>query len=96
MQPYINKTGKKSRITAFETGEDFIVVEFNYKKRHKYSFSSTGSIAVETMKKHAQESQGLSTYISQNNPTPEQDYLKIFPFFISKLSKNGKRDKTVI
>jgi len=93
MVPYISKSGKRSRVTAYETGTDFIIIEFNYKTKHKYSFESTGSTSVETMKKFALDSQGLSTYISQNSPRYETTYLKIFPFFIHKLTNSKQAQR---
>jgi hypothetical protein len=71
MKPYLSRSGKKSGVIAYETGADYIVVEFAA-SRYKYSYSSCGREAVETMKKLALASKGLSSFISRNDPAYEQ------------------------
>ncbi|MEO6456173.1 MAG: hypothetical protein ABIN97_19005 [Ginsengibacter sp.] len=67
MIPYISTSGKKTGATAYEIGEDFIVVEF-YKTNYLYTYSSAGSYNVDTMKELALASSGLSSFISRNKP----------------------------
>jgi len=68
MTPYKRSSGKKSGVTAFKIGEDFIIVQFKYSKNYTYSYRSAGKDAVEKMKKLAIVSKGLSTFIIENNP----------------------------
>ena len=70
MTPYSSVSGKESGVTAYEIGGDFIIVRF-YSVDYKYSYSSCGQSATEIMKKLALASNGLSTYISQNDPDYE-------------------------
>ncbi len=73
MTPYSSKTGKKSGVTAYSIGDNYIIVEFD-SYQYKYSYKSCGSEAIEEMKKLALASSGLSTFISQNNPAYEWKY----------------------
>ncbi len=68
MKTYKNRSGKKSGVTAYEIGNDFIIVQFNYSKKYRYTYHSAGRKAVETMKSLALARKGLSTFISQNQP----------------------------
>ena len=70
MTPYASKSGKASGATAYEIGDDFIIVRF-HSVEYKYSYNSCGQSATETMKRLALASNGLSTFISQNNPRYE-------------------------
>lgn len=70
MTPYSSKSGKISGVNSFEIGDDFIVVRFR-NTRYKYSNNSCGTTTIETMKELALASNGLSTFISQNNPAFE-------------------------
>lgn len=54
-----------SGVTAYETTENSISVEFNHDVVYHYTYASTGKQKVEKMKKLAAEGKGLSTYISQ-------------------------------
>lgn len=72
MKPYRSKSGKSSGVEAFSIGEDYIVVKFKHAdKSYRYSYSSAGKDAVEEMKLLASAQEGLSTYISRNNPPYE-------------------------
>ena len=71
MTPYLSRSGKKSGVQAYEIGPGYIIVEFPA-SRYKYSYSSCGREAVETMKKLALASKGLSTFISRHDPVYEQ------------------------
>ena len=68
MTPYKSKSGKKSGVTGFITGDDYIVVQFNYSEVYKYTYQSAGKPTIEKMKSLALAKQGLSTFISQNQP----------------------------
>lgn len=68
MRPYSSKGGKKSGVTAFQIGRDYIVVQFNDSSIYKYSTRSAGNDAIQITIKLAKASQGLSTYIAQNDP----------------------------
>ncbi|MXV14794.1 hypothetical protein [Hufsiella ginkgonis] len=68
MTPYKSKSGKPSGVTAYETGGNFIKVEFNHAQVYTYSYRSAGRQMVEEMKTRALAGQGLSTFISQNDP----------------------------
>lgn len=70
MTPYSSASGKKSGVSAYELGDDYIVVRF-YTADYKYSNSSCGGSCVETMKGLALASNGLSTFIAQNKPDYE-------------------------
>ena len=65
MQPYRNVTGD-SGITAFESGPDFIRVEFRDGKIYLYTYASTGTEHVEQMKRLAVAGKGLCTFINQH------------------------------
>ncbi|SNB43594.1 conserved hypothetical protein [Flavobacterium psychrophilum] len=69
MTNYSSRSGKKSGVTAYEIGSDFIIVQFNGSKNYTYSNRSAGISAVNTMKSLAIGQSGLSTYISQNKPS---------------------------
>lgn len=56
----------ESGVTAYETGADFIKVEFMGDSVYLYNYASTGVHDVEQMKKLAANGQGLSTFISQH------------------------------
>ncbi|RYZ53639.1 MAG: hypothetical protein EOP49_06910 [Sphingobacteriales bacterium] len=71
MQSYVSLSGKKSGVTAFETGKDYILVLFENGGTYRYSYHSAGEQVVETLKELALRSKGLSTYISRYNPPYE-------------------------
>ena len=73
MKPYIGTRGKKSGVTAYEIGKDFIIVEFR-RVCYVYTYASAGSSTIETMKSLASASSGLSTFISQHKPDYEKKY----------------------
>lgn len=54
-----------SGVSAYEAGDDFIVVRFKSGDTYVYDYESTGRDAVETMKRLAASGKGLSTYISR-------------------------------
>jgi AraC-like DNA-binding protein len=72
MTPYSSTSGKKSGVTAYSLGHDFIIVEFENFKRYKYSYRTAGKRVVDHMKALALASEGLSTFIAQNEPGFEQ------------------------
>jgi hypothetical protein len=71
MKKYISKSGKQSGVTAYEIGTDNIIVQFNHESVYKYSYSSCGRQATNTLKILALASKGLGTYISQHHPQYE-------------------------
>jgi len=72
MKPYSSRSGKKSGVIAFETGVDFIIVQFRGFETYRYSYKSAGASVVERMKLLALSQQGLSTFIAQYNPAYEK------------------------
>ncbi|SHJ02784.1 hypothetical protein SAMN02745146_2043 [Hymenobacter daecheongensis DSM 21074] len=66
MTDYVSASGKKSGVTAYEIGKDFIKVEFNNSKIYTYRSSNNNKIMIEEMKSLALASEGLSTYIARN------------------------------
>jgi len=70
MIPYSSTSGKKSGVSAYENGNDYIIVQFNA-WLYKYSYRSCGQSATETMKRLAVASGGLSTFIAQQKPDYE-------------------------
>ena len=65
MQRY-RHAGADTGVTAFESGPDYIRVEFRGGRVYRYSYARAGRIHVEEMKRLAEEGRGLSTYISRN------------------------------
>jgi len=70
MQPYANNSGK-SGVIAYLIGSDFIVVQFTHNSFYKYTYSSAGQSAVETMKRFAQSGSSLGTFISTKTTQPD-------------------------
>ncbi len=73
MEPYSSNSGKESGATGFEVGDDYIIIQFE-KPCYKYTYSSCGRTHVEAMKRLAQGSRGLSTYVTQNRPPFESKW----------------------
>ena len=67
MTPYKSKSGNTSGVTAYEIGQDFIFVWFEF-GIYKYSYKSAEVDTIEKMKELALNSEGLSTFISQHKP----------------------------
>lgn len=67
MTHYHSTSGKASGVTAYEIGQDYILVRFE-RAVYKYSYASCGNAVVEEMKILACASEGLSTYISRHDP----------------------------
>lgn len=68
MTPYSSTSGKKSGVTAYEIGKDYITVKFD-RNQYTYTESLNGKAVIEKMKSLAIASSGLSTYISRNRNT---------------------------
>ncbi|HEX8516640.1 MAG TPA: hypothetical protein VF868_10605 [Bacteroidia bacterium] len=68
MRSYSSRSGKPSGVIAYETGEDFIIVQFKSGDIYTYSDRRAGKKHVDAMKSRATARRGLSTYISQNKP----------------------------
>jgi len=69
MQHY-RDSDNDSNITAFEIGDDFIVVQFESGKYnfYKYTYFSAGSNDIEEMKRLANCGDGLNSFISKYKP----------------------------
>ena len=63
MEPYKNLSGN-SGVVAYETGPDFIKVQFSDGGVYVYTVSSTGSHHIAQMKNLAKRGRGLSSFIS--------------------------------
>lgn len=68
MTPYKSKSGKKSGVSAYEIGDDFIKVKIG-EKLYKYTYLKNKPPIIEHMKLLAIDSLGLSTYIARNKKT---------------------------
>lgn len=68
MTRYVSGSGKQSGVIAYEIGFTFILVQFTNGKIYKYTYDTAGTGAVNEMKLLAEEQEGLSTFIAQNNP----------------------------
>lgn len=64
MQAY-EDTAHASGVSAYETGDDFIVVRFKSGEVYVYDYRSAGRVVVEKMKRLALGGRGLSTYLSR-------------------------------
>jgi len=64
MRPY-EDSSHVSGVSAYEIGDDFIVVRFKSGEVYVYDYSITGRASVEKMKRLAVSGRGLSTYISR-------------------------------
>ena len=65
MEQYKNLNGN-SGVTCYETGADFIRVQFRNGRVYLYDYASAGEQHVERMKTLASAGRGLATYISQH------------------------------
>jgi hypothetical protein len=68
MKNYHSKSGKDSGVTAYESGPDYIIIQFAGGETYRYSYRSCGRVAVEEMKQLALQQEGLSTFISRHDP----------------------------
>jgi len=64
MNAYLNLSGN-SGVKAYQTGPDYIDVQFEDGSIFRYTYSSTGREAVEEMKNLAEAGKGLTGYISR-------------------------------
>ncbi|HYG53199.1 MAG TPA: hypothetical protein VD905_20005 [Flavobacteriales bacterium] len=64
MKKYKN-TSCNSGILAYETGRDFILVQFTDGEKYRYSYKIPGKKHVDEMKKLAAAGKGLATYINK-------------------------------
>ncbi len=70
MPDYNNFSGQ-SNITAYQIGEDRILVQFRNGEIYTYTYDSAGVDNVEEMKRLAQSGGGLNAFITQ---TVKYDY----------------------
>lgn len=73
MQLYKNISGN-SGVVAYEAGDHYIKVKFKSGEIYNYTYKSAGKGVIEEMKALAKSGNGLSTYISRNNPPFEEKY----------------------
>lgn len=64
MKRYRNKSGD-SGVVAYESGADYINIEFKGGANYAYNYLKPGKLAVEKMKALAIKGFGLSTFISR-------------------------------
>ena len=64
MEKYKNLSGD-SGVSAYEIGEDSLIVEFTNGSVYVYDYGSAGRSNIEEMKILARTGRGLSTFISQ-------------------------------
>ena len=64
MEPY-RSVGGDSGVTAYESGPDFIRVQFTSGNIYLYNYEVTGRENVEHMKQLASNGQGLALYINR-------------------------------
>lgn len=62
MENYSNLNGNSS-VTAFEIGQDFIIVTFSDGSQYLYTYRSAGGAHIEQMKNLARAGRGLNSYI---------------------------------
>lgn len=65
MQKY-NHLNRKTAIVAYESGFDFIRIQFQNNAQYLYTYDSTGAGHVEKMKVLASRGTGLDTYINNH------------------------------
>ncbi len=65
MKPYKN-AAENSGVSAYEIGDDYIIVEFQDGSTYLYDYKNTGKANIEQMKILALTSEGLTTYINQH------------------------------
>jgi hypothetical protein len=78
MKRYGNLSGD-SGVRAFGSDDESIVIEFvagagSAERFYRYTYESTGAKSVREMKRLAAAGQGLSTYVSRNNPDYESKW----------------------
>ncbi len=64
MEQYKN-LGQDSGVVAFESGIDFIKVQFRDGSVYLYTYSSAGSDNIEHMKQLARNGEGLNSFINR-------------------------------
>lgn len=64
MTPYMD-LGGNSGVTAYELGNDYILVEFHGGSLYLYTYDRPGKFDVENMKELAVRGRGLNTYINK-------------------------------
>jgi hypothetical protein len=57
-----------SNVSAYEYGDDLIIVKFKDDSRYTYTVLSAGSYNIEEMKKLADRGDGLNSFISKKRP----------------------------
>lgn len=62
MHAYLRES---SGVSAYNTGPNFIIIQFKSGDRYLYNFTAPGRRHVQVMKKLAANNEGLAAYISQ-------------------------------
>ena len=57
---------KDSGIIGYETGDDYIRVQFSGNSVYLYTYASAGATNIEQMKKLAADGEGLNAFINKN------------------------------
>jgi hypothetical protein len=65
MKRYGNLSGD-SGVVAYETGDDWITVEFRTGGVYRYDYDCNGRANIERMKRLASSGRGLAAYINKN------------------------------
>jgi hypothetical protein len=68
---YKSRSGKESGVIGYNTGDDFITVQFKNGAVYTYSYKSENKYVVEKMKALATGQMGLATFISTHQPRYE-------------------------
>lgn len=63
MKPYQN-LGGDSGVVAYETGADWIEVQFKDGSEYRYTYASAGASNIEHMKMLARQGKGLNSFIN--------------------------------
>lgn len=66
---YLNQSGK-SGVILYKIHSQFIIVEFKWKVKKKYSYASTGICDILTMIYLADRGVGLHRFINKHKPKP--------------------------
>jgi hypothetical protein len=74
MQRYKSKRGKDSGVAAFKISDDYIIVQFVGGETYKYTYASANEETIEEMKQLALANEGLSSFISRENPPYESKW----------------------
>lgn len=66
MNAYLNRSGKAG-IVAYDSGSDWIRLQFVDGKTYKYAADKIGASNLETMKRLAVSGEGLTTFVNSHS-----------------------------